>query len=255
MLLRQALSLCRSLLNPAQRFEAAYFEAVRTLLTRITGEGKPLSLKEINAKINELLKASIQSEGVINLFSDVDTGFSLFDPKFLDKIGRMKERNLAVEILKKLLAEQVSLYRRTNLVKSEKFSERLAAAMKAYLNGMLSNEEVIAELMKMAKEMANAQEEGDALGLSDEELAFYDALTKPEAIKDVYKNEELVAMTRELADMLRRNRTIDWQKKDSARAGMRRMVKKLLKKYKYPPEGIEDAIATVIGQCEMWTDN
>lgn len=254
MLLRQALSLCRSLLTAEQRYEAAYFEAVRTLLTRITGEGKPLSLKEINARVNELLKASIQSEGVINLFSDVDTGFSLFDPKFLDEIAKMKEKNLAVEILKKLLAEQVSLYRRTNLVKSEKFSERLSRAMKAYLNGMLSNEEVIAELMKMAKEMATAQAEGDAMGLTDEELAFYDALTRPEAVKDFYQNEELVAMTHELADMLRKNRTIDWQKKESARAGMRRMVKKLLKKYKYPPEGMEDAIATVIGQCEMWTD-
>lgn len=255
MLLRQALSLCRSLLTAEQRYEAAYFEAVRTLLTRITGEGKPLSLKEINARVNELLKASIQSEGVINLFSDVDTGFSLFDPKFLDEIAKMKEKNLAVEILKKLLAEQVSLYRRTNLVKSEKFSERLSRAMKAYLNGMLSNEEVIAELMKMAKEMATASAEGDALGLSDEELAFYDALTRPEAVKDFYDNDELVAMAHELTDMLRKNRTIDWQKKESARAGMRRMVKKLLKKYKYPPEGMEDAIATVIGQCEMWTDN
>jgi type I restriction enzyme R subunit len=254
-LLRQALSLCRSLLNPEQRFEAAYFEAVRTLLTRITGEGRPLSLKEINARINELLKASIQSEGVINLFSDVNTGFSLFDPKFLDEISRMKERNLAVEILKKLLAEQVSLYRRTNLVKSEKFSEMLARAMKAYLNGMLSNEEVIAELLKMARDMASAHTEGDALGLSDEELAFYDALTRPEAVRDFYENEELVAITRELTDMLRVNRTIDWQKKESARAGMRRMVKRLLKKYKYPPEGMEDAIATVIGQCEMWVDN
>ncbi|MDR0445985.1 MAG: DUF3387 domain-containing protein, partial [Oscillospiraceae bacterium] len=255
MLLRQALSLCLSLLTPEQRYEAAYFEAVRTLLTRITGEGKPLSLKEINARVNELLKASIRSEGVINLFSDIDTGFSLFDPKFLDEIAKMKEKNLAVEILKKLLAEQVSLYRRTNLVKSEKFSEMLSRAMKAYLNGMLSNEEVIAELMKMAKDMANAQAEGDAMGLTDEELAFYDALTRPEAVKDFYQNEELVAMTRELADMLRKNRTIDWQKKESARAGMRRMVKKLLKKYKYPPEGMEDAIATVIGQCEMWVDN
>ncbi|MCE5287562.1 MAG: type I restriction endonuclease subunit R [Pelosinus sp.] len=255
MLLRQALSLCRSLLNPAQRYEAAYFEAVRTLLTRITGEGKPLSLKEINARINELLKASIQSQGVINLFSDVDTGFSLFDPKFLDEIAKMKEKNLAVEILKKLLAEQVALYRRTNLVKSEKFSEMLSRAMKAYLNGMLSNEEVIAELMKMANDMANAQAEGDAMGLTDEELAFYDALTRPEAVKDFYANAELVAMTHELTDMLRNNRTIDWQKKESARAGMRRMVKKLLKKYKYPPEGMEDAITTVIGQCEMWTDN
>jgi type I restriction enzyme R subunit len=255
MLLRQALSLCRSLLTAEQRYEAAYFEAVRTLLTRIAGEGKPLSLKEINSHINELLKASIQSEGVINLFSDVDTGFSLFDPKFLDEIAKMKEKNLAVEILKKLLAEQVALYRRTNLVKSEKFSDMLSRAMKAYLNGMLSNEEVIAELMKMAKDMATAQSEGDALGLSDEELAFYDALTRPEAVKDAYDNSELVAMTHELADMLRKNRTIDWQKKESARAGMRRMVKKLLKKYKYPPEGMEDAISTVIGQCEMWTDS
>lgn len=255
MLLRQALSLCRSLLTSGQRFEAAYFEAVRTVLTRITGEGKPLSLKEINNRINELLKASIQSEGVINLFSDVDTGFSLFDPKFLEEIAKMKERNLAVEILKKLLAEQVSLYRRTNIVKSEKFSEMLTRAMKAYLNGMLSNEEVIAELMKMAKDVANAHAEGDALGLSAEELAFYDALTRPQAVKDFYQNEELVAMTHELTDMLRRNRSIDWQKKESARAGMRRMVKKLLNKYKYPPDGMEDAIATVIGQCEMWTDN
>jgi len=255
MLLRQALSLCRSLLTPVQRYEAAYFEAVRTLLTRITGKGKPLSLKEINARVNELLKASIQSEGVINLFSDIDTGFSLFDPKFLDEIAKMKEKNLAVEILKKLLSEQVALYRRTNLVKSEKFSEKLSRAMKAYLNGMLSNEEVIAELMKMAKDMANAQAEGSALGLTDEELAFYDALTRPEAVKDFYQNEELVAMAHELTDLLRKNRTIDWQKKESARAGMRRMVKKLLKKYKYPPEGMEDAIATVIGQCEMWTDN
>lgn len=255
MLLRQALSLCRSLLKPEQRYEAAFFEAVRTLLTRLTGEGKPLSLKEINTRINELLKASIQSEGVINLFSDIDTGFSLFDPKFLDEIAKMKERNLAVEILKKLLAEQVSLYRRTNLVKSEKFSEMLSRAMKAYLNGMLSNEEVIAELMKMAKEMANAHAEGDAMGLSAEELAFYDALTRPEAVKDFYENKDLVELTHELTEMLRKNRTIDWQKKESARAGMRRMVKKLLKKYKYPPEGLEDAIATVIGQCEMWTDS
>jgi len=228
---------------------------VRTLLTRITGENTPLSLKEINARINELLKASIRSEGVINLFSGADTDFSLFDPKFLEEIAKMKEKNLAVEILKKLLAEQVSLYRKTNLVKSEKFSEMLSRAMKAYLNGMLSNEEVIAELMQMAKEMAEASAEGKAMGLTEEESAFYDALTRPEAVKDFYANEELVAMTRELTDMLRKNRTIDWQKKESARAGMRRMVKKLLKKYKYPPEGMEDAIATVIGQCELWADN
>ena len=164
------------------------------------------------------------------------------------------EQDIAKTALPKFI-EKLEVCRRTNLVKSEKFSEMLSRAMKAYLNGMLSNEEVIAELLKMAKDMATASAEGDAMGLTDEELAFYDALTRPEAIKDLYDNEELVAMTRELTGMLRKNRTIDWQKKQSARAGMRRMVKKLLKKYKYPPEGMEDAIATVIGQCEMWTDN
>ena len=255
LLLRQALSLCRSLLIPEQRFEAAFFEAVRTLLTRITGDRKPLSLKEINQRINELLKSSIKSEGVINLFSDIDTGFSLFDPKFLDEISKMKEKNLAVELLKKLIAEQVSLYKRTNLVKSEKFSDMLSRAMKAYLNGMLSNEEVIQELMKMAKDMANASQEGNDLGLTAEELAFYDAITKPEAVKDFYENDELVSLAHELTDLLRKSRTVDWQKKESARAGMRRMVKRLLKKYKYPPEGMDDALATVIGQCEMWVDN
>lgn len=255
LLLRQALSLCRSLLTPEQRFEAAFFEAVRTLLTRITGDRKPLSLKEINQRISELLKSSIKSEGVINLFSDIDTGFSLFDPKFLDEISKMKEKNLAVELLKKLIAEQVSLYKRTNLVKSEKFSDMLSRAMKAYLNGMLSNEEVIQELMKMAKDMADASQEGNDLGLSAEELAFYDAITKPEMVKDFYENDELVSFTHELTELLRKSRTVDWQKKESARAGMRRMVKRLLKKYKYPPEGMDDAIATVIGQCEMWVDH
>lgn len=254
LLLRQAASLCRSLLTPEQRFESAYFEAVRTLLTRITGTGKPLSLKEINNRINELLKASIKSEGVINLFSDVDTEFSLFDPKFLEEIARMKEKNIAVELLKKLIAEQVAIYKRTNLVKSEKFSEMLNRAMKTYLNGMLSNEEVIQELMNLAKEMATASAEGEELGLTEEELAFYDALTKPEAIKDFIDNNQLVSLAHELTDMLRKNRTVDWQKKESARARMRVMVKRLLRKYKYPPEGMEDAIQTVVQQAEMWTD-
>ncbi|GHU90927.1 hypothetical protein AGMMS49925_04500 [Deltaproteobacteria bacterium] len=253
MLLRQALSLCRSLANVEQRMEAAYFEAVRTLLTRITGPGKPLSLKEINAAINELLKQSIQSEGVINLFADVGTGFSLFDPKFLEEISKIKERNLAVELLKKLIAEQVSLYRRTNLVKSEKFSEMLSRAMKAYLNGMLTNEEVIAELIKMAKDMAAANAEGEAMGLSPEESAFYDALTKPQAIKDYYQNqnEHLVALTKELTELLQKSRTIDWQRKESARADMRRIVKRLLRKYKYPPKGSVNVKCGLMGHLRF----
>ena len=111
------------------------------------------------------------------------------------------------------------------------------------------------ELLKTAEEISNLYKNGQKLGLSQEELAFYDALTKPEHIKDFYHNDELVALTKELTEMLRRNRTIDWQKKETARATMRKMVKRLLKKYKYPPEDYDFAINTVISQFELWTDN
>ena len=130
----------------------------------------------------------------------------------------------------------------------------LQQSMNRYLNGMLTNGEVIEELLKMARDMAEAQKEGDSLGLSAEELAFYDALTRPQAIKDFYENSELIAITKELTENLRKNKTIDWQKKESARAHMRMAIKKLLKKHKYPPEGMEDAVQTVMTQCELWTD-
>lgn len=257
LMLHQALSLCSSLVDEDSRFEAAFFESVRVLVLRLTnaGGGKKISLPEMNARINELLKQSIKSDGVINLFSDIKEEFSLFDPKFLQEVANMKEKNLAVELLKKLIAEQVSVYRRTNVVKSEKFSEIMQRSINAYLNGMLTNEEVIEEMLKLAKQIAAAQKEGDKLGLTADELAFYDALTKPQAIKDFYENDELIAITKELADTLRKNKTIDWQKRESARAKMRMLIKKLLKKHKYPPEGMEDAVQTVMTQCELWTDN
>lgn len=257
LMLHQALSLCSSMVDEDDRIEAAFFDAVRVLVLRLTntGVGKKISLPEMNARINELLKQSIKSDGVINLFSDIKEEFSLFDPKFLEEVANMKEKNLAVELLKKLIAEQVSVYRRTNVVKSEKFSEIMQCSLNAYLNGMLTNEEVIEEMLNLAKQIAAAQKEGDQLGLTADELAFYDALTKPQAIKDFYENDELIAITKELADTLRRNKTIDWQKRESARAKMRMLIKKLLKKHKYPPEGMEDAVQTVMTQCELWTDN
>lgn len=257
LLLHQALSLCSSLVERDLRVEAAFFESVRVLVMRLMnqGAGEKTSLQEMNARINALLKSSIKSDGVINLFSDVKEEFSLFDPKFLEDISKMKEKNLAVELLKKLIAEQVQIYRRTNVVKSEKFSEIIQSVMNRYLNGMLTNEEVIEELLKMAQQIRDAHEAGDELGLSEDELAFYDALTKPQAIKDLYENDELIAITKELTEALRKNRSIDWQKRDSARAKMRMMIKRLLKKHKYPPEGMDDAVATVMLQCELWTDN
>jgi len=253
MLLGQAKTLCQSLLNREQRMEAAYFEAVRVALSKISGTRK-LSFKEINEQINEMLRQSIKSEGVINLFSDRGKEFSLFDPAFLEEIGRMKEKNLAAELIRKLLSEQIALYQRTNLVQAEKFSDRMLRIMNAYRNGQITNAQVIEEMQKMAADMQKAHHKGDALGLSQEELAFYDAITKPEAVKDFYDNDQLREMTKELTDTLRKSRTIDWQKKESARARMRREIKRLLKRYDYPPKGLEDAIQTVVGQCEKWAD-
>ena len=257
LMMHQALSLCSSLVEEQLRFEAAFFEAVRVMVLRLanTGVDKKISLPEMNARISSLLQQSIKSDGVINLFSDIKEEFSLFDPKFLDEVSKMKERNLAVELLRKLIADQVSVYRRTNVVKSEKFSDIIQLTMNRYLNGMLTNEEVIEELMRLAREIHNAKQEGDDLGLTPDEMAFYDALVKPQAIKDFYENDELIAITKELTDTLRKNKTIDWQRREGARAKMRMLIRRLLKKHKYPPEGMDDAVQTVMTQCELWTDN
>ena len=167
----------------------------------------------------------------------------------------MKEKNFAVELLRKLIAEQVRIYQRTNTVRAEKFSEILSNAMSSYLKGLLTNEEVIQELLKTAQEIIQGRQAGEQMNLNEEELAFYDALTKPEAVRDFYTNEQLIAITRELTEALRSNKTIDWNMKESARAGMRRIVKRLLKKYDYPPAGQEDALNTIMRQCQMWSEN
>lgn len=254
LLLKNAVSLCRSLLNEEQRYEAAFFEAVRTSIGRLKNIKTKVSKKEINERIGELLKQSIKSEGVINLFSDIKEEFSLFDPAFLDEISKMKEKHIAIELLKRLLKERVHLYERTNLVQAQKFSDLINMALSNYLKGLLTNEEVIKELIELAQEIAKSEKVADSLGLNAEEKAFYDALTRPQAVRDFYTNEQLVSLTKELTEELRKNRTIDWQKKESARAGMRSKVKRLLKKYKYPPEEEQSALETVIHQCEQWAD-
>ena len=252
-LLHNALTLCRSLIEQREKLEVAFMDAVRVLLTRFSQQGS-VSRREINERIANLLEYSIQSTGVINLFEG-QREFSLFDEGFLAELKQMKEKNLAVRLLEKLLKERIRNYERTNVVQSMKFSDMLNMALSNYLKGMLTNEEVIDELLKMAAEIKRTEEEGNELGLTTEEKAFYDALSTPEGIREAYSDEEFVILTKELTEPLRKNRTIDWNRKDSARAKMRVLVKRLLKKYHYPPEGQEQALRTVMEQCNRWADD
>ena len=253
-LLHNALTLCRSLISQREKQEVAFMDAVRVLLIRFTQTGGPITKKDINERIANLLNQSIQSTGVIKL-TITDKEFSLFDEGFLAELRKMKEKNLAVQLLEKLLKERIRKYGRTNVVQSQKFSEMLNMALSNYLKGMLTNEEVIEELLKMAAEIKKTEEEGNELGLSVEEKAFYDALSSPEGIREAYTDEQFVQLTKELTEQLRKNRTIDWNRKESSRAKMRVLVKRLLKKYKYPPEGQEQALLVVMEQCNKWADD
>ncbi len=253
-LLHNAETLCRSLLSKENKIEAAYMDAVRVMLVRLSQKGK-ISKQDINERISRLLEQSIQSGGVINLFENKEREFSLFDESFVAEIKKMKEKNLAAQLLENLLKERIRKYERTNVVQSKKFSEMMNDALSNYLKGMLTNEQVIEELLALAQAIKESEEKGNELGLNAEEKAFYDALSSPEGVRQAYTDEEFVALTKELTEQLNKNKTIDWNKKETSRAKMRVMVKRLLKKYKYPPEGQEKALETVMAQCNMWADD
>lgn len=257
-LMNQALSLCKSLVSHEDQHEAAYLSVLRVQVLRLTGRKSGgsggMTYAEFNKQVTEILQQTVHADGVLNLFDNQDVEISLFDEAFLAEVANMKEKNVAVESLKRLIKERVRAYQRTSVVKAQKFSDMLQGTLNSYLNGMLTNAEVIEELVKMAKDMMRDRTDAEKLGLNDEEMAFYDAITKPEAVKDFYDNDQLVSITRELTETLQRSATIDWQKKESARAGMRRAIKRLLRKYKYPPEGVDDAMETVMEQCELWAD-
>ena len=265
-LMLKAYGLSKSQATDSERIEAGYFQVVRELIVQLTEQGgaseggdkSKLTLKQVNEDINELLEHNIvHSDGVIDLFKVEDETISIFDSKFLSSLTRMKERNLAYELLKKLIDEQIKSYRKRSLTQAKKYSEIMQDLVSFYLNGQLTNAEVFEEMLKMARDMLSENQKAKELGLTDEEFAFYEALIQPEAIADFYKerNDELLAITQELALKMRELRTVDWQKKKSARAAMRVAIKRLLRHHKYPPEGMNYALSTVMEQCELWADN
>lgn len=181
-LLHNATTLCRSLLDERQKTEVCYMDALRVMMLKLSQKGK-ISRHEINERIGDLLRQSVKTDGVINLFGDRQIEFSLFDEAFLQEVKNMKERNLAVELLTKLLKERIRQQQKTNITQSDLFSDMLSRSLSNYLKGLLTNEEVIQELLKMAQQMKHAEDEGNDLGLTSEEKAFYDALSTPEGVR------------------------------------------------------------------------
>ena len=239
--------------------EVSYFKAVKASLVKLKNSDKPmLSQKAIDARVSQLLERSIISEEVIDVFDTLNIKrpeISILSEDFLNEVQEMKHKNLAVEMLKKLLEGDIKALERRNIVKSEKFSERLTKTLNRYRNQALTNAEVIEELIRMAHDFKRMREEESELGLSDDEIAFYDALTKEDAVKEFMEDDVLKQIAHELTEAIRKNITIDWSVRKSARASMRRVIKRLLAKYDYPPDQSPQAIITVMLQVEKMAGN
>ena len=255
--LSQAETLCRSMLDDKTKKEIEYFKCVKAGLCKIGGKGKVTS-NEINARILKMLEQAIEQDGLVNIFEQAgkkNPEISLLSDEYMAQIRRMKHKNIAAEMLRKLLDDNIKVFARTGVVKSQLFSEKMKNVLKRYNNRMITSAEVIEELLNLSREMTEAYNAGEEKGLSVEELAFYDALVAdPEVLRNM-QDATLVELAHELTDLIRRSRTVDWDKKASARAYMRTQVKHLLRKYKYPPEQAKSAIETVIKQAELMSAN
>ena len=268
-IMERLLSICKSHVSYDDQHEAAFYSLVRSMVGKTVSGGSTGgspsggngSLDALTAHIAAILDLGVTSDGVEEVISGNATTnqsrkeFSLFDEKFLEGLKKLKQKNVAVDLLERALKVKINSFKRTSIVQAKQFSEMMQDTVNGYKNGLLTSAQVIERMIELVHEIVSQSEQAKKLGLTDEEMAFYTALTQPQAVKDVYSNDELCALTKELTDALRKNRTLDWQKKDSARADMRRIIKRLLRKYKYPPTAAPDATDIVIKQCELWADN
>lgn len=257
LILKKTLSVCSSIANKKERDEAAFFEVVRVFIIRILnqGENNRLTLPEVNNIINELLKKSISNDGIIDLFTNKKRVLSLFKPELLEEISNIEEKNLARELLYQLMNEDINLYKHTNIKQSEKFSDRIKKLMESYFANVITNEEVIQEMLNMNKEIYEVQESGHKFGLSVKALAMYDILSYSQAGKDFFYNEANISINEKLIDIIKECCKIDWQERQNIQSGMRVKIKKLLKFYNYPEKEMDNVINKIIEQCKYWSDN
>lgn len=239
--------------------EVSYFKAVKASLMKLTQRGvQKKTKKEIEDRVNQLLERSIISEDVIDVFDALNLkqpDVSILSEEFLEEVKSIKHKNLAVEMLKKLLEGNIKLMEKRNVVKSEKFSEKLNKSLNKYRNQAITNAEVIEELIRMANELKEARDFENDLGLSEDEIAFYDALTDDEIVKEVMSDEVLKKIAQELSDTIRRQVNVDYNVRANLQAGMRNHIRRLLKKYDYPPKQARHALEIVMRQTELMSEN
>ncbi len=255
--LSQAETLARTILDDQTKLEIEFFKGVKVGINKITGTGH-LTTTEVNQRILDVLEQAIQEDGIIDIFKAAEKSnpeISILSEEYLESIKKSKNKNIAAALLKRLIDGNIKVFKRTNLVKSELFSQKMAEIMKKYNNRLITSAEVIEELLNLSKELVEAKNEGKEKGLTDDEYAFYDALVKdPNVLKEM-KDEVLIQLAHELTETVRKNRTVDWDKKESARAFMRREIKRLLRKYHYPPTKADEAVQTVVMQAELMGEN
>jgi len=238
------------------REEIAFFQCLRAQFAKLggSGDGGGPSKDDLDAAVRQIISKSIASNEVIDIFAAAGMDrpdISILSDEFLAEVRDMPQRNLALEVLRKLLNDEIKTRSRKNLVQSRSFAEMLDKTIRKYQNRSIDVAQVIAELVEIAKEMREAANRGEALGLTDDEEAFYEALEVNDSAVAVLGDKALCAIARELVEMVRRNVTIDWTVKDSVRAKLRVMVKRILKKYGYPPDKQAQATETVLKQAEL----
>jgi type I restriction enzyme, R subunit len=235
------------------RDEVAFFQAVRAgLLKRAPGEAR--TQEELDLAVRQIVSRAIASDGVVDIFAAAGLhkpDISILSDEFLAEVRGMPQRNLAVELLRKLLSGEIHTRQRTNVVQARSFAEMLEASIRRYQNRAIEAAQVIEELIGLARDMRAAHARGEALGLSDAELAFYDALGVNDSAVQVLGEPTLKTIARELTESVRRNVTIDWTMRENVRAQMRVRVRRILRKYGYPPDKQEQATRTVLEQAEV----
>lgn len=254
----KAFSLCGTLDEAMElREEIAFFQAIKSVIAKATETDKKLTEDKKNAVLKQILDNAVIAEGVEDIFKLAGLGrpdIGILSDAFLEEVRNLPQRNFAVELLQKLLNDEIKSRSHTNVILEKKFSDRLMAALNRYRSRAIESAQVIEELIQMAKEFREAAKRGENLGLNESELAFYDALADNESAVRELGDDILKKIAHELTDKLRNSTTVDWQKRESVRARLRNLVRITLRRYKYPPDMQEEAIRLVLDQAERLSD-